>query len=77
MNTQARCTPARAGKWRRRFVRFRLDGLSDEQRPGRPRTISGDQVNRTIVSTLESTPPNATRWTRSKMAQMTGVVLDR
>src|SRR5881396_2851189 len=27
------------GKWRRRFVRDRLDGLYDEPRPGAPRTF--------------------------------------
>lgn len=32
------------GKWRRRFVRDRIEGLTDEYRPGRPRTISDEQV---------------------------------
>jgi transposase len=68
-----RCSQATVGKWRRRFVEHRLDGLSDEQRPGRPRTISVDQVEDVIVATLESTPKNATHWTRSKMAQRTGL----
>jgi transposase len=68
-----RCSEATVGKWRRRFVEHRLDGLSDEQRPGRPRAISVDQVEDVIVATLESTPKNATHWTRSKMAQRTGL----
>jgi transposase len=70
---QMHCSQATVGKWRRRFVEHRLDGLSDEQRPGRPRTISVDQVEDVIVATLESTPKNATHWTRSKMAQRTGL----
>jgi putative transposase len=32
------------GKWRRRFVKDRIEGLTDEYRPGRPRTVSDDQV---------------------------------
>ena len=32
------------GKWRRRFVKDRIEGLLDEARPGRPRTIDDDQV---------------------------------
>ena len=32
------------GKWRRRFLRDRIDGLLDEHRPGRPRTVEDDQV---------------------------------
>lgn len=67
------CEAHTVSKWRRRFVEDRLDGLSDERRPGRPRTISVDQVKDVIVATLESTPLNATHWTRSKMAERTGL----
>lgn len=67
------CEPHTVSKWRRRFVEKRLEGLGDEKRPGRPATITVDQVEDVIVATLESTPPNATHWTRSKMAARTGL----
>ena len=39
------------GKWRRRFVKDRIEGLLDEARPGRPRTIDDDQVAAVIERT--------------------------
>jgi transposase len=60
-----------AAKWRSRFVRDRLDGLVDEPRSGRPRTIDDAQVEEVIVRTLETTPKDATHWsTRSLAAEL-------
>ena len=67
------CTAATVGKWRRRFVQDRLDGLGDEPRPGRPPVVTVEQVEEVVVATLESTPGNATHWSRAKMAQRTGL----
>ena len=60
-------------KWRSRFVSDRLDGLLDEPRPGRPRTIADDQVEAVIVKTLESAPKNATHWSTRAMAAEVGM----
>jgi transposase len=64
---------ATVGKWRRRFVENGLDGLVDEPRPGAPRTISDEDVERVITLTLESTPPDATHWSTRSMGKATGM----
>jgi transposase len=61
------------GKWRTRFIDKRLDGLHDEPRPGAPRSVSDDDVERVIVKTLEETPSNATHWSTRSMAAATGM----
>jgi transposase len=61
------------GKWRSRFVTDRLDGLLDEPRPGAPRKITDEQVERVVVDTLESTPRDATHWSRASMAAHSGL----
>jgi transposase len=60
-------------KWRARFVADRLDGLLDEPRPGRPRTVTDAQVEEVIVKTLESTPKDATHWSTRSMAAEVGL----
>jgi transposase len=64
---------ATVGKWRRRFVEHRLDGLRDEPRSGAPRTIEDAHIEAVIVRTLESTPPDATHWSSRGMARQSGL----
>ena len=61
------------GKWRRRFVRCRIEGLTDEYRSGRPRTVSDDQVTAVIERTLNTPPRDATHWSLRSMAAATGL----
>lgn len=66
-------TPQTVGKWRRRFLEAGPAGLLDEPRPGAPRTISDEQVEAVIITTLEQTPPDATHWSTRSMAKATGL----
>jgi transposase len=59
--------------WRRRFAARGPDGLLDEPRPGAPRRITDAQVERAVVTTLESVPPNATHWSTRGLAAATGL----
>ncbi|HEX4611894.1 MAG TPA: helix-turn-helix domain-containing protein, partial [Urbifossiella sp.] len=49
-------------KWRTRFAASRLDGLTDEPRPGAPRTVTDAQVEGALARTLEAKPADATHW---------------
>jgi transposase len=71
--SKLRLTSQTVGKWRKRFVHDRLDGLHDEPRPGTPRKISDAQVEAVVVRTLESTPRGATHWSTRSLARKTGL----
>jgi transposase len=60
-------------RWRGRFLAERLEGVLDEPRPGRPRTVSDHDVDAVITKTLESTPKDATHWSTRSMAAEVGL----
>jgi transposase len=64
---------ATVAKWRGRFLSARLDGLSDEPRPGVPRTITDAQVEEVVVRTLEEVPEGATHWSKRELAKRVGI----
>ena len=56
-------------KWRQRYLQDGIAGLHDELRPGRPRSISDEQVAELLRKTLSSKPTGATHWTIRSMAK--------
>jgi transposase len=67
------CRTQTVGRWRGRFAKRGLDGLHDEPRPGKPRQIGDEDIERVIVKTMEESPPNATHWSTRSMAAQTGM----
>lgn len=65
--------PHTVGKWRRRFLAQRVEGLRDEPRPGAPRTIEDQRIEAVITRTLESQPEGASHWSSRSMARDCGL----
>ena len=61
------------GKWRSRFVSDGIQGLYDQLRPGRPRTISDEQVAKLLSKTLQRKPKNATQWSVRSISEECGI----
>lgn len=68
-----RVNPVTVGKWRKRFLELRLDGLADEPRPGAPRSITDAMVEQVVTRTLETKPKAATHWSTRGMAEAVGL----
>ena len=66
-------TQATVGKWRRRFLERRVQGLYDELRPGRPRSIEDEQVAALLKRTLSRRPKAGTHWTVREAARASGI----
>jgi transposase len=61
------------GKWRRRFIENRLEGLLDEPRSGAPRQVDDEMIEAIVDLTLHSKPANATHWSTRLMAAEVGL----
>jgi putative transposase len=67
-------TDATVGKWRRRFVARRIEGLHDELRPGKPRSIDDERIAQLLNTTLHAKPKDgATHWSVRGLAAETGI----
>lgn len=64
---------ASVGKWRGRYIENGLEGLHDEVRPGRPRSVLDEKVAELISKTLETKPQGSTHWSTRTMAGEIGV----
>jgi putative transposase len=61
------------GCWRKRYLENGIEGLYDEYRSGKPRTIDDEDVASLLRKTLAAQPPNGTHWTCRALADETGV----
>jgi len=68
-----RVTPPAIGNWRRRFRELRLEGLHDQLKPGRPRSVTEDRIAELLNTALQRKPKAATHWSVRSLAVETGV----
>jgi transposase len=61
------------GKWRRRFMRDGVEGLSDAPRPNVHRKLEDERVEEVIRLTLHTKPKGSTHWSTRKLAKQAGV----
>ena len=66
-------TAQTVSKWRRRFADYGLDGLNDEVRSGRPRSISDDVVQEAIDRVRQEKPEDASHWSTRSMSEVIGI----
>ncbi len=59
--------------WRQRFAQHGLQGLGDAPRPGAPRQVGDEEVERLITLTLDTQPDGATHWSTRLMARELGM----
>ena len=58
--------------WQKRYAEYGIEGLEDQPKPGRPRTIGRDKIAEIVATTL--TPPEGvTHWSARRLAKQVGV----
>ena len=61
-------------RWQGRFLDEGIDGLRrDKTRPSRVPALPRETRLKVIAKTVQETPPNATHWSRSTMAEAVGI----
>ena len=66
-------SPVTVGKWRRRYQDHGLEGLQDEQGPGRPRSYDEERVAEVLNTVLQDAPANGSHWSVRTLAEETGI----
>ena len=64
-------SPQMVCKWRQRYIEQGITGLHDELRPGRPRSISDEDVAQVIHRTLKTKPKDSTHWSVRSLVKET------
>ncbi len=66
-------SPFTVGTWRKRFLAHRIQGLHDELRSGRPRSLEDEEVATLINKALQTKPANETHWSVRRFAKEANV----
>ena len=59
--------------WRKRYAQYGIEGLKDEPKPGRPRTIGRDKITEIVATTTLTPPQGMTHWSARRLAKQVGV----
>ena len=71
---QLQTRAARVSKWRQRFGRERMAGLSDAARPGQPAKYDASTEKRVLALLAEPPPKGDSQWKGSRLAECLGDV---
>lgn len=66
-------TAQTVSKWRNRFERYRVLGLSDAPRSGRARSVDDETIQAIVDRVRQTRPKNATHWSVRSMSAEAGV----